>query len=151
MIAALKGKGVSAIGAGEFCRGGKWFAFNFDFGRELNAWILWKYFLHCNPTVLQLLTSSLLACVTGTVAMKLASSTDLQNVVLLHPSSITEYHIDSKSPTFQAHTKYLLQIACCLRCWSSLFQMFRFQLLYWELRMTICPHQKNWNSLKRSC
>ena len=75
-----------------------------------------KYFLHCNPTVLQLLTSSLLACVTGTVAMKLASSTDLQNVVLLHPSSITEYHIDSKSPTFEAHTKYLLQIACCLRC-----------------------------------
>nr|POE58573.1 endo-1,3-1,4-beta-d-glucanase [Quercus suber] len=63
MIAALKSKGVSAIGAGGFCWG-----------------------------VLQLLTS---ACVIGTVAVKLASSTDLQAVVLLHPSSITEYHIDN--------------------------------------------------------
>ncbi|XP_023894322.1 endo-1,3;1,4-beta-D-glucanase [Quercus suber] len=52
MIAALKSKGVSAIGAGGFCWG-------------------------------------------GTVAVKLASSTDLQAVVLLHPSSITEYHIDN--------------------------------------------------------
>ena len=106
---------------------------------------------HSKPGVLQLLISSLRACVSAMVLVKLASSTDLQAAVLLHPGRITEDEINSKSSICQAHAKYMLQVACCLRCSGSLFQMLRFLFQYWELRSTILPHLNDWNSLERSC
>jgi carboxymethylenebutenolidase len=39
------------------------------------------------------------------VLVKLASSTDIQAAVVLHPGPITEDEIDGKSPTAQANAK----------------------------------------------
>jgi hypothetical protein len=48
--------------------------------------------------------------------VKLASSTDIQAAVILHPGQIADNEIDGKSPTPQVHAKYVLLMSCCLRC-----------------------------------
>ena len=116
MIAALKSKGVSAIGAAGFCWGGKWFAFNSTLTRNLMLEIFENGFCMVNVSALSANISRLLAYFSGMVLVKLASSTDLHAAVILHPGPITEDQINGKYPISHTHAKFLIQTAWCLRC-----------------------------------
>ena len=60
MIAALRSKGVSAIGAAGFCWGGKWFAFDSILTRDLMLEIFENGFCIINVSALSANISSFL-------------------------------------------------------------------------------------------